>query len=100
MYVGVTGGNWYRFLSARPSLTEVNFWRPSSSREFRALDHGEPFFLKTPHSHNHVVGGGFFSGFAPLRDSEAWEFAKFARGGQTLEFDLVEEAAHPEAGRR
>ncbi|MGA5760919.1 hypothetical protein [Nonomuraea bangladeshensis] len=42
-----TDGSWHRFLSARPMLTEVNFWRPSSSREFRELDHGEPFFFKT-----------------------------------------------------
>jgi putative restriction endonuclease len=79
-YVGVTDGRWYRFLSARPTLTEVNFWRPSSSREFRALDHGEPFFFKTHHPHNRVVGGGFFSGFAPLRVSEAWEFFRQGNG--------------------
>ncbi|WP_188190823.1 HNH endonuclease [Nonomuraea sp. SYSU D8015] len=73
-YVGITDASWYRFLFARPTITEVNFWRPSSGREFRALDHGEPFFFKTHHPHNRVVGGGFFSGFAPLRVSEAWEF--------------------------
>ncbi|MEV4019916.1 HNH endonuclease [Nonomuraea angiospora] len=84
VYVGVTDGSWYRFLSARPSLTEVNFWRPSSSREFRALDHGEPFFFKTHHPHNRVVGGGFFSGFAPLRVSEAWEFFGQGNGSSSL----------------
>jgi hypothetical protein len=25
-YVGVTDGDWYRFLAARPGLREVNFW--------------------------------------------------------------------------
>ncbi|BCB81188.1 hypothetical protein GCM10022251_67780 [Phytohabitans flavus] len=35
-YVGVT--DWYRFLSARPSLAEVNFWRPGGGREFPGLD--------------------------------------------------------------
>ncbi|MGC4805259.1 HNH endonuclease [Micromonospora sp. DT233] len=71
-YVGVTDGDWYRFLAARPGLTEVNFWRPAGSRGFRALSPGEPFFFKTHHPHNRVVGGGFFSGFAQLRISEAW----------------------------
>ncbi|MFG1825575.1 HNH endonuclease [Microbispora bryophytorum] len=81
-YVGVTDAGWYRFLAGRPDLSEVNFWRPSSGREFRAIDHGEPFFFKTHHPHNRVVGGGFFSGFAPLRVSEAWEF--FGEGNGVL----------------
>ncbi len=83
-YVGVTDESWYRFLSARPTLTEVNFWRPSGAREFRAIDHGEPFFFKTHHPHNRVVGGGFFSGFAPLRISEAWEFFGQGNGAASL----------------
>ncbi|GGL87327.1 HNH endonuclease [Micromonospora yangpuensis] len=72
-YVGVTDGDWFRFLASRPHLTEVNFWRPAGSRAFRALSPAEPFFFKTHHPHNSVVGGGFFSGFAQLRISEAWD---------------------------
>jgi putative restriction endonuclease len=71
-YVGVTDGEWYRFLAARPALDEVNFWRPSGEREFRALTPGEPFFFKTHYPHNRVVGGGFYSGFARLPISDAW----------------------------
>ena len=83
-YVGVTDGDWYRFLAARPDLNEVNFWRPAGDREFRALALGEPFFFKTHMPHNRVVGGGFFSGFAPLRLSEAWSFYGEANGTATL----------------
>jgi putative restriction endonuclease len=72
-YVGVTDGEWYRFLAARPVLNEVNFWRPGGGRGFRVLTPGEPFFFKTHYPHNRVVGGGFYSGFAQLRISEAWE---------------------------
>jgi len=43
---------------------EVNFWRPAGDRAFCALSVGEPFFFKTHHPDNRVVGGGFFSGFA------------------------------------
>jgi hypothetical protein len=66
-YVGVTDYEWYRFLAARPEISEaeVNFWRPGGAREFRALTVGEPFFFKTHSPHNRVVGGGFYSGFAP-----------------------------------
>ena len=64
-YVGVTDGEWYRFLAARPEVSgaEVNFWRPGGGG-FRALAVGEPFFFKTHAPHNRVVGGGFFSGSA------------------------------------
>ncbi|MEV5818854.1 HNH endonuclease [Micromonospora harpali] len=83
-YVGVTDGDWYRFLAARPSLKEVNFWRPAGSRAFRALSPGEPFLFKTHHPHNRVVGGGFFSGFAQLRISEAWSLFGDGNGVPSL----------------
>jgi putative restriction endonuclease len=84
-YVGVTDGEWYRFLAARPALNEVNFWRPSGEREFRVLTPGEPFFFKTHHPHNRVVGGGFYSGFAQLRISEAWELFGDGNGAESLD---------------
>lgn len=79
-YVGVTDGDWYRFLASRPELAEVNFWQPSGSRAFSVLQHGDPFLFKTHYPHNRVVGGGFFSGFARLKLSEAWEFFGPANG--------------------
>lgn len=69
--MGVTDNEWFRFLAARPELDAVNFWRPGGGREFGVLTHGEPFFFKTHSPHNRVVGGGFYSGFAALRVSEA-----------------------------
>jgi putative restriction endonuclease len=85
-YVGVTDGDWYRFLAARPYLDEVNFWRPGGRGEFRALTPGEPFFFKTHYPHNRVVGGGFYSDSVRLSISEAWEYFG-ERNGVT---DLVE----------
>jgi putative restriction endonuclease len=84
-YVGVTDGDWYRHLAGRPDLNEVNFWRPSGGNDFRALIPGEPFFFKTHHPHDRVVGGGFYSGFARLRVSEAWEFFGQANGAETVD---------------
>jgi putative restriction endonuclease len=82
-YVGVTDDTWYRFLAARPAVSEVNFWQPSGGREFRVLAPGEPFFFKTHAPHNKVVGGGFFSDSARLSVSEAWEFFGEENGAST-----------------
>jgi HNH endonuclease len=85
-YVGVTDGDWYRFLADRPNVSaaEVNFWRPGGGRGFHALAEGEPFFFKTHAPHNRVVGGGFYSGFAALRMSEAWQMFGLANGVASL----------------
>jgi putative restriction endonuclease len=83
-YVGVTDGSWYRFLAARPEITEVNFWQPSGGRAFRVLEPGEPFLFKTHHPDNRVVGGGFFSGFAVLPLAEAWTLFGEANGAADL----------------
>ncbi|WP_198950205.1 HNH endonuclease [Kineosporia sp. A_224] len=75
-YVGVTDGDWYRFLSGR-AATEVNFWQPSGGRRFGAIEPGAPFLFKTHYSDpvsNRIVGAGFLSGWAPLNVSRAWEF--------------------------
>jgi putative restriction endonuclease len=84
-YVGVTDQTWYRFLAARPHVTEVNFWQPSGNREFHVLAPGEPFFFKTHYPHNKVAGGGFFSDSARLRVSEAWEFFGDANGVASID---------------
>src|SRR5215470_5459949 len=82
-YIAVTDGDWYRFLARRPELDEVNFWRPGGGRGFHRIAVGEPFF-KTHHPHNRVVGGGFYSGFAPLTVSEAWDLYGYANGVEDL----------------
>ncbi len=83
-YVGVTDADWVRHLTAARA-DEANFWRPAGDRAFRALSIGEPFFFKTHHPDNKIVGGGFFSGFAPLTISEAWQIYGDANGASTLD---------------
>jgi putative restriction endonuclease len=72
-YVGVTDQEWYEFLSSRPDLTEVNFWRPKDQRRFGAIEPGEFFFFKLHAPDNRVVGGGIFVGWDLLPLSAAWE---------------------------
>jgi putative restriction endonuclease len=55
-YVGVTDGDWFRFLVARPNVTEVNFWQPGGTRAFRTLDVGQPFLFKLHSPQNFIVG--------------------------------------------
>lgn len=77
-YVGVTDNRWAAFLRARPTLDEVNFWRPRPFASFRAIRRGEPFLFKTHYPDNRLVGGGFLTEYRVLRVSEAWRF--FAEG--------------------
>lgn len=83
VFVGVTDGDWYRFLAARPDLTEVNFWVPSGIG-FRSLSLGEPFAFKTRSPHNRIVGGGFFNEFVRLPVSDAWRIFGEANGVASL----------------
>lgn len=73
-YVGITDSDWYEFLFARTGLDEVNFWRPRSTLDFRAIDTGELFLFKLHAPDNFIVGGGVFAHYAqPLPISVVWE---------------------------
>lgn len=84
-YVAVTDDGWYRFLRARPEISEVNFWQPTARGSFSAITTGEPFLFKTHRPDNMLVGGGFLSGWAPLRVSTAWELFGHGNGVGSLE---------------
>ena len=72
MFVGVTDRGWYEHLRARPTLDEVNFWRPSSA-PFHALQPGGLFLFKLHYPENSVVGGGIFARYLRVPLSLAWE---------------------------
>lgn len=84
VYVGVTDGDWYRFLAARGG-GEANFWQPSGGRQFGAVPAGSPFLFKSHKKDgSRIVGGGFLSGWAALRTSQAWDFFGFDNGCASL----------------
>lgn len=83
LWIGVTDGDWYRFLSQRPHLDEVNFWQPGGSREFDALSPGELFLFKLHYPENAIVGGGFFATSSILPCSLAWETFGEKNGAST-----------------
>ena len=71
LYVAITDSDWYGHL-ARLRPEEVNFWQPSASTRFRALQPGEPLLFKLHSPDDFIVGGGFFSHFTVLPASFAW----------------------------
>lgn len=72
LFVGITDYEWYKFLSARQGIQEVNFWRPSALATFKALEPGEMFLFKLHSPRNFIVGGGFFIRFLQTPVSLAW----------------------------
>jgi len=85
-YVGVTDGQWHRFLAARPDITEVNFWQPGGGRDFRALERDEPFIFKSKWADgNKLIGGGYFEGFVRLTVTDAWDFFGEGNGVSSLD---------------
>jgi putative restriction endonuclease len=59
LFVGVTNNEWFRFLSERKP-DEVNFWRPRSQMDFKALQPGDLFLFKLHSPLDFIVGGGVF----------------------------------------
>lgn len=84
-YVGITDGDWYRYLRAQPGLDEVNFWQPGGSRVFKTLAPGEPFLFKLHAPDNYIVGGGFFSHATLLPATIAWDAFKEKNGAETFD---------------
>lgn len=85
LYVGITDYDWFHFLTARPDLTEVNFWQPGGKTNFKALQPGELFLFKLHSPRNFIVGYGVFAHATILPVSMAWETFTFGNGAASLE---------------
>ncbi len=86
-YVGVTDNGWFEYLSEiKPD--EVNFWRPGSQLNFRAIAQGAPFLFKLHSPLNYIVGGGFFVSHTFLPLSLAWEVFQ-EKNGTYGQLDLL-----------
>ena len=83
-WIANTDYEWYRFLSGRPDLDEVNFWRPSGGT-FRALSAGEPLLFRLKAPHNAIAGVGFFVHFSVLPASLAWAAFEVKNGAASEE---------------
>jgi putative restriction endonuclease len=85
-WVAITDYDWYRFLAARPTLEEVNFWQPSAGRRPVDLAVGAPFLFKLHASHGgHIVGGGYFRHYTALPAQLTWETFGEENGAATFD---------------
>jgi putative restriction endonuclease len=85
IFIGVTDLNWFRFLSQRPDIDEVNFWQPGGRSAFRAVRPGELFLFKLHSPNNFIVGGGLFGHASIVPISLAWEAFGPMNGAASLE---------------
>jgi putative restriction endonuclease len=72
LFVGVTNNDWFRFLSERKP-DEVNFWRPRSQTDFKALQPGDIFLFKLHSPLDFIAGGGVFVRHSFLPLPLAWQ---------------------------
>lgn len=85
-YLANTDYAWYRhFLRREPPADEVNFWRPSDTRAFRAVSPGAPFFFRLKSPHNAIAGYGFFARYETAPAWLAWESFGDKNGAESLE---------------
>jgi len=83
-WVAVTDTDWYRFLSVREDLDEVNFWQPSARRAAVHLPLGAPFLFKLHASDGGwIVGGGFVARYDRVPVDLAWEAFEEKNGAFT-----------------
>ena len=84
LYVGITDGDWFKFLRAR-NADEMNFWRPHGGNNFGAINPGELFLFKSRYPENRIVGGAYFVRHTTLPLDLAWEVFKEANGVESLD---------------
>ena len=72
LFVGVTNNDWFHYHDARKP-DEVNFWRPRSQSDFKALQPGDIFLFKLHSPLDYIAGGGIYvrHSFLPLH--LAWQ---------------------------
>jgi putative restriction endonuclease len=87
LFVGVTNNEWFQFLAERQP-DEVNFWRPRSQIDFKALQPGDLFLFKLHSPLDFIAGGGVFVRHTFLPLPLAWQ--AFAEKNGVPDYDTFE----------
>lgn len=84
LFIAITDNNWFSLHASRSGVDEVNFWKPSPTANFKALQVGEPLLFKLHAPDNFIAGGGFFTRFLHLPINLAWDAFREANGVSSL----------------
>ena len=84
IFVAVTDRDWFTLHASKSNVDEVNFWRPSPTATFKALQPGELLLFKLHSPANYIAGGGFFTRFLQLPIDLAWEIFQESNGVSSL----------------
>lgn len=84
LWVGITDDDWFEQLS-KLEPDEANFWQPSGSRSFRALEPGELLLFKLHSPNNYIVGGAHFVRYSILPASLAWDAFREKNGVRSVD---------------
>ena len=82
--IAITDYGWYTFPSARPEITEINFWTPSARAGFRAEPFA-PFLFKLKAPRNAICGFAYFAQYSRLPEWLAWESFGMGNGCGSFE---------------
>ncbi len=84
LWVANTDLDWFDFLGSQAGIDEVNFWQPTGSHTFGAIQPGELFLFRLKSPRNVIGGYGVFSHASNLPISLAWEAFGIKNGAPTL----------------
>jgi putative restriction endonuclease len=84
LWVANTDLDWFDFLASQPGIDEVNFWQPTGSHTFGAIQPGELFLFRLKSPRNAIGGYGVFSHASNLPISLAWEAFGIKNGAPTF----------------
>ncbi len=84
LWVANTDHDWFDFLASQPGIDEVNFWQPTGSNMFGAIQPGELFLFRLKSPRNAIGGYGVFSHASNLPISLAWEAFGIKNGAPSL----------------
>jgi putative restriction endonuclease len=73
LYVYPTDPEWFKFLSDRKDVDEVNFWQPGGRGAFARLKPGELFLFRLKSPVNMIAGGGVFVHGSLYPLNAAWD---------------------------
>ncbi|USU03899.1 HNH endonuclease [Sphingomonadaceae bacterium OTU29LAMAA1] len=83
IFLGVTHRPWFDFLAKR-APDEVNFWQPSGTGAFKALQPGDLFLFKLKGADGAIGGGGVFGHASLAPVSLAWDAFGEKNGNASL----------------